>query len=399
MNKDKYVFAQMVEFLDNYKFLRIVKKYDGNKYVKHFTCWNQLLTLMFGQLCNRESLRDLIVALNAHQEKCYHLGIGKHVTRSNLAKANENRNYRIFENFAFYMISEARKKRINDIFKLNGNVYAFDSTTIDLCLKLFPWANFRTHKGGIKIHTLYDIETQVPAFIHITEAKINDVRAMDVITYESGSFYVFDRAYNDYHRLYKIHMMDSFFVVRAKTNIKARVLKWKRRLPKNILSDCEIELTGFYTQKSYPETIRLVRFWDEEDEREFVYLTNAKHIPALQVAELYKNRWQVELFFKWLKQHLKIKKFWGASENAVKIQVYSAIIAYCLVAIMQHDMKLNRSTYEVLQILGISLTDKTPLRNLFSKTKFNDVKEQSGLDGPNLFSNYANQQLKTSSDS
>ena len=399
MNKDKYVFAQMVEFLDNYKFLRIVKKYDGNKYVKHFTCWNQLLTLIFGQLCNRESLRDLIVALNAHQEKCYHLGVGKHVTRSNLAKANENRDYRIFEDFAFYMISEARKKRVNDIFKLNGNVYAFDSTTIDLCLKLFPWANFRTHKGGIKIHTLYDVETQVPAFIHITEAKINDVKAMDVIPYESGSFYVFDRAYNDYHRLYKIHMMDSFFVVRAKTNIKARVLKWKRRLPKNILSDCEIELTGFYTQKSYPETIRLVRFWDEEDEREFIYLTNAKHIQALQVAELYKNRWQVELFFKWLKQHLKIKKFWGTSENAVKIQVYSAIIAYCLVAIMQHDMKLDRSTYEVLQILGISLTDKTPLRDLFSKTKFNDVKEQSGLDGPNLFSNYANQQLKTSSDS
>ena len=378
----------MVEFLDNYKFLRIVKKYDGNKYVKHFTCWNQLLTLMFGQLCSRESLRDLIVALNAHQEKCYHLGVGKHVTRSNLAKANENRNYRIFEDFAFYMISEARKKRINDIFKLNGNVYAFDSTTIDLCLKLFPWANFRTHNGGIKIHTLYDVETQVPAFIHITEAKINDVNAMDVIPYESGSFYVFDRAYNDYHRLYKIHMMDSFFVVRAKTNIKAKVLKWKRRLPKNIQSDCEIVLTGFYTQKSYPETIRLVRFWDEEDEREFIYLTNAKHIQALQVAELYKNRWQVELFFKWLKQHLKIKKFWGTSENAVKIQVYSAIIAYCLVAIMKHDMKLDRSTYEVLQILGISLTDKTPLRDLFSKTKFNDVKEQSGLDGTNLFSNY-----------
>ena len=378
----------MVEFLDNYKFLRIVKKYDGNKYVKHFTCWNQLLTLMFGQLCNRESLRDLIVALNAHQEKCYHLGVGKHVTRSNLSKANETRDYRIFEDFAFYMISEARKKRVNDIFKLNGNVYAFDSTTIDLCLKLFPWANFRTHKGGIKIHTLYDVETQVPAFIHITEAKINDVKAMDIIPYESGSFYVFDRAYNDYHRLYKIHIMDSFFVVRAKTNIKARALKWKRRLPKNILSDCEIELTGFYTQKSYPETIRLVRFWDEEDEREFIYLTNAKHIPALQVAELYKNRWQVELFFKWLKQHLKIKKFWGTSENAVKIQVYSAIIAYCLVAIMQHDMKLDRSTYEVLQILGISLTDKTPLRDLFSKTKFNDVKEQSDLHGPNLFSNY-----------
>lgn len=388
MNKDKYVFAQMVGFLDNFKFLRIVKKYDGNHYVKHFTCWNQLLTLMFGQLCNRESLRDLIVALNAHQEKCYHLGVGKHVTRSNLAKANENRDYRIFEDFAFYMMGEARNKRVNDIFQLNGNVYAFDSTTIDLCLKLFPWAKFRKYKGGIKVHTLYDVETQVPAFIHITEAKVNDVKAMDSISYESGSYYVFDRAYNDYKRHFKIHMKDSFFVVRAKTNIKSRVLKWKRRLPKNILSDCEIELTGYYSQKAYPERIRMVRYWDEDDQREFIYLTNAKQISALQVAELYKNRWQVELFFKWLKQHLKIKKFWGTSENAVKIQVYSAIIAYCLVAIMQHDMELDRSTYEVLQILGISLTDKTPLRDLFSKTKFNDVNDRSGLNGPDLFDNF-----------
>lgn len=388
MNKDKYVFAQMVGFLDNFKFLRIVKKYDGNHYVKHFTCWNQLLTLMFGQLCNRESLRDLIVALNAHQEKCYHLGVGKHVTRSNLAKANENRDYRIFEDFAFYMMGEARNKRVNDIFQLNGNVYAFDSTTIDLCLKLFPWAKFRKYKGGIKVHTLYDVETQVPAFIHITEAKVNDVKAMDSISYESGSYYVFDRAYNDYKRLFKIHMKDSFFVVRAKTNIKSRVLKWKRRLPKNILSDCEIELTGYYSQKAYPERIRMVRYWDEDDQREFIYLTNAKQISALQVAELYKNRWQVKLFFKWLKQHLKIKKFWGTSENAVKIQVYSAIIAYCLVAIMQHDMELDRSTYEVLQILGISLTDKTPLRDLFSKTKFNDVNDRSGLNGPDLFDNF-----------
>jgi hypothetical protein len=388
MNKDKYVFAQMVGFLDNFKFLRIVKKYDGNHYVKHFTCWNQLLTLMFGQLCNRESLRDLIVALNAHQEKCYHLGVGKHVTRSNLAKANENRDYRIFEDFAFYMMGEARNKRVNDIFQLNGNVYAFDSTTIDLCLKLFPWAKFRKYKGGIKVHTLYDVETQVPAFIHITEAKVNDAKATDSISYESGSYYVFDRAYNDYKRLFKIHMKDSFFVVRAKTNIKSRVLRWKRRLLKNILSDCEIELTGYYSQKAYPERIRMVRYWDEDDQREFIYLTNAKQISALQVAELYKNRWQVELFFKWLKQHLKIKKFWGTSENAVKIQVYSAIIAYCLVAIMQHDMELDRSTYEVLQILGISLTDKTPLRDLFSKTKFNDVNDRSGLNGPDLFDNF-----------
>lgn len=388
MNKDKYVFAQIIGFLDNFKFLRIVKKYDGNRYVKHFTCWNQLLTLMFGQLCNRESLRDLIVVLNTHKEKCYHLGVGKNVTRSNLAKANENRDYRIFEDFAFHMINEARKKRVSEIFKLNGNVYAFDLTTIDLCLNLFPWAKFRKHKGGIKVHTLYDVETQVPAFIHITEAKVNDVKAMDTIPYESGSYYVFDRAYNDYKRLFKIHMNDSYFVVRAKTNIKSKVLKWKRRMPENILSDCEIELTGHYSKKHYPERIRMVKYWDEEDQREFVYLTNAKHISALQVADLYKNRWQVELFFKWLKQHLKIKRFWGTSENAVKIQVYSAITAYCLVAIMQHDMELDRSTYEVLQVLGISLTDKTPLKDLFSKSKFNDVKDQSGLNGPDLFENF-----------
>ncbi len=197
---------------------------------------------MFGQLCNRESLRDLIVVLNAHKEKCYHLGLGKNVTRSNLAKANENRDYRIFEDFAFHMINEARKKRVSEIFKLNGSVYAFDSTTIDLCLNLFPWAKFRKHKRGIKVHTLYDVETQVPAFIHITEAKVNDVKAMDTIPYEFGSYYVFDRAYNDYKRLFKIHMNDSFFVVRAKTNIKSKVLKWKRRMPKNILSDCEINL-------------------------------------------------------------------------------------------------------------------------------------------------------------
>ena len=388
MLKDKYVFAQMSSILNRSKFNRIVEKYSGDHYVKHFTCWNQLLTLMFGQLCNRASLRDLIVALQAHQEKCYHLGVGKHVTRSNLSKANENRDYRIFENFAFYMIEEARKCNSTDIFKLDGNVYAFDSTTIDLCLELFPWAKFRKHKGGIKVHTLYDIETQVPAFIHITEAKVNDVKAMDAIHYESGSYYIFDRAYNDYKRLFKIHMNDSYFVVRAKTNMKYKIVKWKRRLPKNVLSDCEIVLTGYYSQKAYPERIRMVRYWDEEDQREFVYITNAKHISALQVAELYKNRWQVELFFKWLKQHLRIKKFWGTSENAVKIQIYTAIITYCLVAVMKHKMQLDRSTYEILQILGISLTDKTPLRDLFSKTKFNNVKDQSGLDGPDLFENF-----------
>ena len=385
MHKDKYVFAQLVSFLDRNHFNYLVRKYGGDKYVKFFSCWNQLLTLMFGQLSNRESLRDLIVAINAHQKKSYHLGFGKHVTKSNLAKANQNRDYHIFEDFAYFLVDEARRKRAVDIFKLDGNVYAFDSTTIDLCLDVFWWAKFRKHKGGIKIHTLYDIETQIPTFFHITSAKVNDVNAMDVIPYEIGSYYVFDRGYNDFKRLYRIKTLESFFVVRSKKNLQYKCIKWRRRLPQNILSDAEIELTGYYPHQYYPESLRLVRYWDEELNREFTYLTNAKHLSALQIANLYKNRWQVELFFKWLKQHLKIKKFWGTTENAVRIQIYAAISAYCLVAIVQHDMKFERSTYEVLQILSISLTDKTPLRELFDKTIFNNDKERTGSSEPLLF--------------
>ena len=376
MKEDRFVFAQLTDFLDRNHFNYLVRKYDGDKYVKHFTCWNQLLVLMFGQLSNRESLRDLIVALEAHHEKCYRLGLGKQATRSNLAKANENRDFRIFEDFAYRMIDEARRRRVTDIFKLDGNVYAFDSTTIDLCMSVFEWAKFRTTKGGVKVHTMYDVETQVPAFVHITPAAVHDVKAMDVIPYEPGSFYVFDRGYNDFKRLYRINVLKSFFVIRAKGNLKYKVVKWKRRLPKNALSDAEIVLVGYYPSKYYPERLRLIRYWDEEQGREFMFLTNAIGLNALLVAELYRNRWQIELFFKWLKQHLKIKKFWGTSENAVKTQIYVAIITYCLVAVVQHDMRLERSTYEVLQILSISLTDKTPLRNLFDKTDYNDVKEQ-----------------------
>ena len=370
MHQDKFIFAQLVSFLNRNHFNYLVRKYEGDKYVKFFSCWNQLLTLMFGQLSNRESLRDLIVAINAHQKKSYHLGFGKHVTKSNLAKANQNRDYHIFEDFAYFLVNEARRKRAVDIFKLGGNIYAFDSTTIDLCLDVFWWAKFRKYKGGIKIHTLYDIETQIPTFFHVTNAKVNDVNAMDVIPYEIGSYYVFDRGYNDFKRLYKIKTLDSFFVIRSKKNLQYKCIKWKRRLPKNILSDAEIELTGYYPHQYYPESLRFIRYWDNESNKEFTYLTNAKHLTAQQIANLYKNRWQVELFFKWLKQHLKIKKFWGTTENAVRIQIYAAISAYCLVAIIQHDMKLKRSTYELLQILSISLTDKTPLRELFDKTIF-----------------------------
>ena len=385
MFQDKYVFAQLVSFLNRNKFNRIVTRYQGDKYVKHFSCWNQLLALMFGQLSNRESLRDLIVALDAHHSKCYHLGIGRNVSRSSLARANQDRDYHIFEEYAYYLVKEAREKRATNIFNLDGNVYAFDSTTIDLCLSVFWWAKFRKKKGGVKVHTLYDVETRIPAFFHITEASVHDSRAMKEIPYEPGSYYIFDRAYNNFRMLYSIHQIGAYFVVRAKNNLQYRAIKWKRRLPRNVLSDVTVELTGFYPKQYFPGPLRLLRYWDEEQKREFVYLTNADHIPALQVAELYKNRWQVELFFKWLKQHLKIKKFWGTTENAVRIQIYAAICTYCLVAIVQHDMRLDRSTYEVLQILSISLTDKANLKELFSKTKSQIDKERFGPNGPSLF--------------
>lgn len=385
MHQDKYVFSQLVSFLDRSKFNRIVTKYDGDKYVKYFTCWNQLLALMFGQLSNRESLRDLIIALEAHQGKTYHLGLGKNVTRSNLSKANQNRDYRIFESFAYYMVEQAQKKLKTSIFNLGGNVYAFDSTTIDLCLVVFWWAKFRKKKGGIKIHTLYDIEIQIPAFFHITTASVHDSKAMSEIPYETGAYYIFDRGYNCFKSLFKIETLESYFVVRAKSNLQFKAINWKRRLPRNILSDAIGELTIYKSSKDYPSHIRKVCFWDEEQKRKFTFLTNAMDLSPLQIAELYKKRWQIELFFKWLKQHLKIKKFWGNTENAVRIQIYSAIIAYCLVAIIQHDMEIDRTTYEILQIMSISLTDKTRLRDLFNKTNFNNDKERCGFSEPSLF--------------
>jgi transposase len=310
--------------------------------------------------------------------------MGRNVSRSSLSRTNHDRDYHIFEEYAYYLVSEARQKRATDIFELGGNVYAFDSTTIDLCLAVFWWAKFRKKKGGIKVHTLYDVETQIPAFFHITNASVHDSKAMKEIPYELGSYYIFDRAYNNFKMLYKIHRMEAYFVVRAKKNLQYKSVNWKRRLPKNVLSDVTIEGAGFYPKQYDPQQLRLVKFWDEEQKRKFVFLTNAMHISALQVAELYKKRWQVELFFK-CKQHLKIKKFWGTTENAVRIQIYVDICTYCLVAILQKDMQLDRSTYEVLQILCISLTDKTFLRDLFSKTKLQNDKELFRLNEPSLF--------------
>ena len=385
MHKDKYVFAQLTQFLDRGKFNRIVAKCQGDRYIKSFSCWNQLLVMMFGQLSNREGLRDLIVALEAHWRKLYHLGMGKSVTRSNLSKANELRDYRIFEDFAYHLVAEARSKSTEKIFGFDGQVYAFDSTTIDLCLEVFEWAKFRKHKGGIKIHTLYDIEAQVPAFFHITTASINDIKALPEIPYEKGAYYIFDRGYNDFSNLFKTEQIEATFVVRAKKNLKFKQTSWKRRLPKNVLSDSAIEFAVYKSSKDYPIPLRRVVYYDEEQGRTFVFLTNNFVLPAPMIAELYHNRWSIELFFKWLKQHLKIKKFWGTSENAVRIQIYCAIITYCLVVIVKHDMKLERSVYEILQIVGISLTDKTNLRDLFDKSNINNVNERFGSSEPSLF--------------
>lgn len=376
MNTGKYVFAQLTEFLPQRIFDGIVEKYSGNKYVRYFTCWNQMLCMVFGQLTNRDSLRDLIIALEAHQSKTYHLGLGKNVTRSNLSKANENRNSKIFEEFAYHLIGIAQEKHAGVDFAIKGKIYAFDSSTIDLCLNIFWWAKFRKAKAGIKLHTLYDVVTHIPAFVHITAATVNDVNAMDVIPYEPGAYYIFDRGYVDFARLYKINQLMSFFVVRAKSNLQFKRL-YSKKVDKTqgVRSDQIGVLTGFYVSKFYPEKLRKVKFYDEETSRTFVFLTNNMELTALEIAFLYKNRWQVELFFKWIKQHLKVKSFWGVSENAVRIQIYCAIISYCLVSIAGHDLKIERSNYEILQILGISLLDKTPVKELFTNPDYNNVKE------------------------
>ena len=385
MHKDKYVFSQLVGFMNRNHFNYLVRKYDGDRYVKSYSCWNQLLTMMFGQLANRESLRDLVVALEAHSGKLYHLGMGRSVTRSNLAKANEQRDWHIFEEFAYYMIGEARKRRKTDIFNLGGSVYAFDSTTIDLCLSVFWWAKFRRKKGGIKVHTLYDIETQIPAFLHITTASVHDVKAMPEIPLEAGAYYIFDRGYNDFANLARIDAIGARFVVRAKSNLKYERVRWKRRLAKGVRSDSVIRFSVYKSARAYPRGLRRVAYHDEETDKEYVFLTNDLDSTALIIVDLYRNRWQVELFFKWLKQHLRIKKFWGTTENAVRIQIYCAIITYCLVAIVQHDMQLERSVYEVLQILSISLTDKTHLGDLFDKSNIGRDKEPTTPKEPSLF--------------
>jgi hypothetical protein len=304
------------------------------------------------------------------------------ITRSNLAKANASRDYKVFEEFAYKMISIAQSKRITREFEIAGRFYAFDSTTIDLCLNLFWWASFRKTKGGIKVHTLYDVVTQIPTFLHITEAKVHDMNAMDEIPYEPNAYYIFDRGYFDLERLFTVNLIRSNFIIRERGHLQYKIIDGEDLLEysDNILYDQTIRLTGQQTRKKYPGLLRRIGYYSKEHKRTFTYITNSFGIKAGHVALLYKNRWQVELFFKWIKQHLHIKSFWGVTENAVRIQIYSAITAYCLVAIVEHDLSLNRSTFDVLRILSMSLFDKSPIRELFERADpLDDIFENCSL--------------------
>lgn len=331
MNQGKYVFAQLTDFLPRRIFDRIVHKYSGNKYVRTFTCWNQMLCMIFGQLTARDSMRDLILSLEAHKPKYYHLGFGRTISRRNLGIANEKRSSKIFEEFAYVLIDEARKSCYKNDFELEieGNVYALDSSTIDLCLSVFWWAEFRKTKGGIKLHTLYDVKTSIPSFIHISTASLHDVNVLDIIQYEVGSFYVIDKAYIDFERLYKLHCQGAYFVTRAKDNMRfKRMYSNSPDKETGVLFDQIGKLEVYSSKKAYPEKLRRIKYYDKDNQKRFVFLTNNMDMEALEIAYLYKKRWEVELFFKWMKQHLKIKSFWGTTLNAVKIQIYCAIIAY-----------------------------------------------------------------------
>jgi len=378
MNQGKYVFAQVTEFLPQRIYDTIVAKYKGNRYVKHFTCWNQMLCMIFGQLGNRQSLSDLILCIEAHSNKSYHLGFGQNVSKNNLAKANERRDSRIFSEYANYLIGLARKYAISEDFELtvDGNVYAFDATIIDLCINVFWWAKFRKTKGAIKIHTLFDVKTSIPCFIHITEAAVHEVNAMDELHYEEGSFYIFDRGYIDFDRLFTLHKTNAYFVIRAKNNFNfKRQRSFKCDKTTGVQCDQSVLLVGYYVSKDYPEKLRRIKFHDDETDDELVFLTNNFELPAYDIALLYKYRWKIELFFKWIKQHLKILTFWGYSENAVRIQIYCAIITFVLVSIAKSQLKSSLSNYEILQILSMSLLDKTPVKELINKPNLQNFKE------------------------
>ena len=366
----RLIFKQVMDYMPLPVFRRCVEKYKGDFNVKTFSCLDQFLCMAFAQITHRESLRDIEICLRSQNKKLYHMGIRGRVSRSTLAEANEKRDWRIYAEFAQSLIGTARELYREDSFleELNETVYALDATTIDLCLSVFPWAPFRKNKAAVKLHTLLDLRGNIPTFIHISDGKLHDVNALDLLRLEAGAYYVMDRGYLDFKRLYAFNQIPAFFVTRAKANMQFQ-RRYSHPVDKETGLRCDqtITLSGFYTIKHYPDTLRRVKFRDASTGKTLVFLTNNFTLPALTIAQLYRNQWQVELFFKWIKQHLRIKRFYGTSENAVKTQVWIAVSVYVLVAIMKKRLNLQESLYTILQILSLSVFEKIELYQMVTE--------------------------------
>jgi len=379
----KTLFAQVMEFVPWTSFARIVQRYGGDSGVRTLSCAEQFRAMAFAQLTWRESLRDIESCLSANASKLYAMGFRSAVKRSTLADANESRDWRIWSNLAAVLIRRARKLYAGDSVlgvDLDNTVYALDSSTIDLCLSLFDWAPFRSTKAAIKLHTLLDLRGAIPAFIHISDGKLHDVNVLDMLVFEAGAFYVMDRGYVDFQRLHALHQAGAFFVTRAKSPMDARrVYSAATDRSTGIISDQQVMLNGYYSARKYPEHLRRIRFKDPESGKTLIFLTNNNALPALTIAALYKSRWQVELFFKWIKQHLRIKHFLGNSENAVKTQVWCAVATYVLIAIVKKELQLDASLYTCLQILSVSVFEKTQLSSALQA----DPSQIEPLDGAN----------------
>ena len=376
MNIGRIIFAQLMDFVPSYEFRQCVERYNGNYKVKSFSCRDQFLCMAFAQLTYRESLRDIEACLRVAKTKLYHMGIRGKVSRNTLAHANETRDWRIYADFAQVLIQTARELYAAEDFglELDRTVYALDATIIDLCLSVFPWAKFRKGKAAVKLHTLLDLRGSIPVVISITHGKIHDVNILDELLIEAGAVYIMDRAYVDFARLYRIHQSQAFFVTRAKSNFVFKRL-YSQPVDKStgVRVDQIITVTGFYTLKGYPDKLRRICYLDAETNKRLVFLTNNFTLPAQVIAQLYKCRWQVELFFKWIKQHLRIKAFYGTTENAVKTQIWIAISVYVLVAIVKKRLKLDRSLYTILQILSVSLFEKTPILQALSHIDYDET--------------------------
>jgi hypothetical protein len=380
MNTGKLVFSQVMEHLPLHAFHQCVDRYNGNFKVKEFTCLDQYLCMAFAQLTYRESLRDIEACLRTQKGKLYHMGIRSSVSRNNLANANKVRDWRIYADLAHALIQTARKLYVNDSFglELENTVYALDATTIDLCLSMFPWANFRKNKGAIKLHTLLDLRGNIPTFIHISDGKLHEVNILDVVPMEPGAFYVMDRGYLDFARLYTISQISAFFVIRGKSNLKCRrVYSHPVDRSTGVICDQSVMLTGFYQAKYYPDKLRRIKYYDVETERTLVFLTNNFTLPALTIADLYRCRWQVELFFRWIKQNLRIKTFYGTSENAVKAQIWIAVSVYVLVAIMRKRLKIKASLYTILQVLSVTIFERMPLLQALTDADYRNETDKS----------------------